>query len=161
ISRNTTSATTSGNKFSNNPQLSADGTVVAFASGATDLVSGLTDTNGLSDVFVRSGVTTRLVSLARSGTAAGNGDSSSPCLRGDGRFVGFTSQATDLVSGLADGNGTSDVFLRDLAGERTTALSTVPAGNQTGNAESSECVINGDGSRPVFLSFANDLVAQD
>jgi Tol biopolymer transport system component len=161
ISHSTTSATTSGNKFSNDPQLSADGTVVAFASGATDLVSGLDDTNAAGDVFVRSGGTTRLVSVARSGTAAANGESSSPCVSGDGRFVAFTSLATDLASGVADANGTSDVFLRDLAGERTTALSTVPAGNQTGNKESSDCVLNGDGSRPVFLSDSGNLVAHD
>src|SRR5262249_11320439 len=136
-------------------------TVVAFTSQATDLVNGLDDTNAADDVFVRSGVTSRLVSVARSGTAAGNGDSISPSLSGDGRFVAFISQATDLVSGLTDGNGALAAFLRDLAGERTPALSTVPAGNQTGNGASFPFVLSADGSRPVLVSDASDLVALD
>jgi len=39
------------NGLSTNPDISADGIVVAFGSSATNLVAG--DTNGLSDVFVR------------------------------------------------------------------------------------------------------------
>src|SRR5262245_53859461 len=93
------------------PALSGDGRMVAFESRATDLVAG--DHTGASDVFVHdraTGLTAR-VSVGASG-AEGDGDSSFAALSGDGRFVAFASQATNLVPG--DANGFVDVFVRDL-----------------------------------------------
>lgn len=92
------------------PSISADGRWVAFFSGASNLVDG--DTNGALDVFLhdrKTGATTR-VSVAASGDA-GNADSSSPCLSANGRFVGFESDASNLVAD--DGNARSDVFVFD------------------------------------------------
>ena len=42
-------------------------------------------------------------------------------LSGDGRFVVFASDASNLVAG--DTNGSTDVFVRDLAGAVTTRVS--------------------------------------
>jgi Tol biopolymer transport system component len=93
--------------------ISDDGRYVAFASAATDLVPD--DTNGsFPDVFVRDmqGGTT-LASRSSSGVA-GDGYSVEPALSGDGRFVAFMSQATNLTAD--DGNGSvSDVFRHELA----------------------------------------------
>ena len=93
------------------PAISADGRFVAFHSDATNLVAG--DTNGLTDVFVHdlsTGETVR-VSVDSLGKEATGGPSSSPAISADGRFIGFKSDATNLVSG--DTNGFRDVFFRD------------------------------------------------
>ena len=79
---------------------------MAFISDASDLTAN--DTNGTSDVFVRDlqmGTTT-LVSVNRFGTGSGNGDSSdAPAISADGRFVAFSSTASDLTAN--DTNGTT------------------------------------------------------
>ena len=99
------------NDSSDYPAISADGRYVAFRSFATNLVPG--GTNGSEDVFVRdlrSG-TTRRVSVAPGGRQA-NGESFTPAISADGRYVAFDSSASNLVPG--DTNHASDVFVRDL-----------------------------------------------
>ena len=90
--------------------ISADGRCVAFQSRATNLVAG--DNNRTSDVFLRDlqNQTTERVSVNTAGTEA-NAWSEGPSLSGDGRFVAFDSNATNLVNG--DGNWKKDVFVRD------------------------------------------------
>src|SRR3989338_8050860 len=78
--------------------ISDDGRFVAFEGlfNADDLVTD--DTNGHGDIFVRdrqSGNTTR-VSVASGGTE-GDGGSFQPSISADGRFVAFTSSASNLV----------------------------------------------------------------
>src|SRR2546425_410496 len=80
------------------PAISEDGRFVAFYSDATNLVAD--DTNRARDVFVYdrpTGETTR-VSVASDGTEA-NGDSFAPAISRDGRYVVFSSSASNLVSG--------------------------------------------------------------
>ncbi len=91
--------------------ISADGRFVAFVSGATDLVAS--DTNGMSDVFVRDLVLGHnvLASVSSSGVQA-NGSNLAPSIAKDGRFVAFASVASNLTAG--DVNGLQDVFLRDM-----------------------------------------------
>ncbi len=91
---------------------SDNGRYVVFNSRQTNLVDD--DTNGFEDIFVKDVDTGRItrVSVATDGTQ-GNGHSHTPSISHDGRFVTFTSDATNLVGG--DTNGTSDVFLVDLA----------------------------------------------
>jgi len=91
------------------PTISADGRYVAFLSGAGNLVD--CDTNGIVDVFVRDRVrgTTTRVSVATRGAQA-NQRSSEPAISANGRYVAFSSDASNLVRG--DTNGSSDVFVR-------------------------------------------------
>src|SRR5687768_9773023 len=99
----------SGNAQSLDPSIGSDGRYVAFTSDATNLVAG--DTNGRSDVFVQdrqTGLTT-LVSVGVSAQA--NGHSHDPSISADGRYVAFSSDASNLVSG--DTNGATDVFVHD------------------------------------------------
>ena len=162
--------TGSGNGDSNISDLcvSADGRFVVFASNAPDLVQG--DTNGTWDVFVRdlrTGITT-LVSMNAAGTGSGNDQSGvngalsipSYGISGDGRFVAFSSKATNLTA-ANDSNGLEDVFVRDLQ-TGTTVLATInEAGTATANGASIFPSIALDGSAVSFRSIANDLVAND
>ena len=91
------------------PSISGDGRFVAFRSGSPNLVDD--DTNEVSDVFVRDlvrGSTTR-VSLTAEDLQA-NERSTFPVLSGDGRWLSFESDASDLVAD--DTNETRDVFRR-------------------------------------------------
>jgi Tol biopolymer transport system component len=109
------------NGDSSEPAISAEGRLVAFTSDATNLVGG--DTNASSDVFIRdlwNGTTTR-VSVGARGVQA-NGPSRDVSLSGNGRFVVFSSDATNLTGG--DSNGETDVFVRDLNAATTRKVST-------------------------------------
>ena len=95
------------------PSISGDGRYVAFSSGADNLAVG--DTNGAEDMFVRdrqTGTTTR-VSVSSTGEQ-GNGDSLSPSISEDGRYVAFLSKATNLVAG--DTNGYRAVIVVPVPG---------------------------------------------
>jgi Tol biopolymer transport system component len=86
------------NGYSSKASISASGRVVAFDSGASNLVGG--DTNACTDVFVHdivTGITTR----ASGDTSDVQGDRTShyPSISSDGRFVAFESSATALVPG--------------------------------------------------------------
>ncbi len=93
---------------SSDPAISNDGSSVAFSSTSSNLTGG--DTNGLNDIFVRdlqAGTTTR-VSVHSNGTE-GNGSSSTPAISADGRYVAFSSGASNF--GGRDLNGSLDVFV--------------------------------------------------
>jgi Tol biopolymer transport system component len=122
VSVGTTGA--SGDGFSTDPAISADGRYVAFTSAADDLVSG--DTNQTRDVFVRDlqAGTTTLVSVNVEGTGPGNADSFSPVLNNNGQVVLFHSLAIDLSPGMSFRNNADNLFCRDLASNRTYALTT-------------------------------------
>ena len=137
--------------------ISADGRYVAFYSYATNLVPG--DTNGLVDIFVRdrrSGTTER-VSVDSAGSQA-NGQSYYPAISSDGRYVAFSSYATNLVPG--DTNGYGDVFVRDRQSATTERVSVDSAGAQ-GDAESEFPSISADGRYVVFTSDSTNLVHAD
>ena len=124
ISGNTTtnqSVNTGGNPsdgHSGYPSLSADGSVVAFGSLATDLVAG--DSNGRFDVFRRESGSTSLASQATD-TTAGNSDSDLPGISLDGRYVAFRSAASTLSS--HDSTTDDDIFVRDSLTPATTLQS--------------------------------------
>ncbi len=139
------------------PSVSADGRFVAFGSPGRNLVAG--DTNRADDVFVRdvrTGVTTR-VSVGTGGVQA-NGPSGSPSISADGRFVAFSSGATNLVAD--DTNRGQDVFVHDRETGVTTRVS-VGAGGSQGNDESFHPVISADGRFVAYDSYASNLVGND
>jgi Tol biopolymer transport system component len=152
-----TNAGAQANGWSYSPSLSADGRYVAFRSGATNLVAG--DTNANDDIFVRDrvGRTTKRVSVSSAGLQA-DSYSVSPSISADGRYIAFTSAATNLVAG--DGNAVTDVFLRDmLAG--TTALVSVGLGGAAADNYSSGSQISANGAYVLLTSGADDLVTGD
>jgi hypothetical protein len=137
--------------------ISADGRYAVFASYADNLVNG--DTNGLQDAFLRdrqSGTTER-VSLGSAG-GQGNGASFPASITGDGRYVGFQSDATNFVAG--DTNGFQDVFVRDRQSGTTELVSVDSAGAQA-NADCYFSLISTDGRIVAFYTAATNLVAGD
>ena len=146
-----------GNGLSGSPSISADGRYVAFSSEASNLVAN--DTNGYSDIFVhdqQTGQTTR-ASIATGGTQ-GNGLSGSPSISADGRYVAFSSEASNLVAN--DTNGYSDIFVHDQQTGQTTRASIATGGAQ-GNGLSGSPSISADGRYVAFESSASNLVTDD
>jgi hypothetical protein len=66
--------------------------------------------HAVSDPLAASAQGLTRVSVASDGTQAG-GPSFAPALSADGRFVGFASDASNLVAG--DTNGVADIFVHD------------------------------------------------
>jgi Tol biopolymer transport system component len=145
------------NQESSLAAISANGRHVAFASEADNLVPG--DGNGQADVFVRdrqTGATTRL-SVSSNGTEA-NGVSGLPSVSANGRYVLFSSSATNLVPG--DGNGAMDAFYHDRQTGETTRVSVTSNGAE-GDADSMGTDLSADGRHVVFDTAATNLVPDD
>ena len=145
------------NGSSHRPAVSARGRFVAFSSFASNLVTG--DTNGSFDVFVRDQMTrvTRRVSVGPGGAQA-NSYSDNPSISAHGRYVAFSSFASNLVTG--DTNGTFDLFVWDRTAEVTRRVSVGPGGVQA-NDSSFAPVISADGRYIAFYSWASNLVSGD
>jgi hypothetical protein len=151
------SAGNEGNDFANAPSISRDGDFVTFFSQANNMV--LSDTNGIGDIFLhetQTGETTR-VSVV-SGGAQANNTSTNPHISGGGRYIVFTSFATNLVPG--DTNEVVDVFIHDTQTLVTERLSTTSQ-NVEGNHFSYYPAISGNGQAVVFESLASNLVPDD
>lgn len=166
-----------GNNVSRDPSVSADGRYVAFASFASDLVAG--DTNGMSDVFVRDMQlgATKLVSSAGLPADASSGLSGLSGAReisDDGRYVAFTSFATNLVAGA--NNGVQQIYVKDMTAGAVVRASVNALTGEAGDRTSQTPSISGNGQVVAFRSestnfsplstsgitpeiFARDLVA--
>lgn len=130
-----TTSVTSGNAESGGAHISGNGRYIVFYSSASNLIVG--DTNNASDVFVRDLQTNRIERVSVStGGVQGNGSSSiyAPgqdsqlTISDDGRYVAFSSYASNLVAG--DTNGVPDVFVRDRVNAVTTRISLQDDGSQ-------------------------------
>jgi Tol biopolymer transport system component len=160
VSRAAGPAGAAGNGHSGAPSISAEGRFVAFGSGASNLHPD--DSGDFSDVFVRDlqSDTTTLVTRAAGPTGtASNGSSSSPAISADGRFVAFTSEASNLHPDDAD--SAEDVFVRDLQSDTTTLVSRAsgPSGAAANNEISSFSPpsISANGRFVAFSSSASNL----
>ncbi len=162
---------------SKRPQISRDGSVVAFTSDSFGLLPG--DAAPEDDVYVAvldmDETTGRLtgvdhyekMSTSSTGTNA-NAPSELAGISADGRYVLFHSTATNLVSG--DTNGAADLFLKDRETGEVTLVSrasdtTDDTGTTTpgeaGNGASTSGALSADGRYAVFLSDATNLVEDD
>jgi hypothetical protein len=144
-----------GDGASIRPSLSDNGSVVAFESDATNL-SG-TDTNGRTDVLVRTGTAAiRRISIPTSGAQA-NGASIDADVSGTGFVVAFSSAASNLIVG--DTNGATDVFTFLLPLNTLTQVSH-PLGAPS-NGPSANPSISTTGAFVAFSSNASNLVPGD
>lgn len=147
-----------GNGRSRLPAISADGTMVAFQSYASNLVHG--DVNGWADVFVRDRIAgeTILVSAATDGTQGNSQAFGAAAISGDGNVVAFFTLADNMVPG--DTNGSSDVFVHDLRTRATEAVA-ISAEGSLGDDGATDPSLDHDGSVVAFKSWATNLVPGD
>ncbi len=143
--------------------VSADGSVVAFASSQNLLgsgVAGLTYIRGVLPAMQvwrrdRRSLTTTLISAA--GGQPATAPSDHPAVSPDGSVVAFESAASNLVPG--DGNGVTDIFSW-TAGSALRRVSVAPDGTEA-NGNSDWPAVSADGRSIVFASSATNLVPGD
>ncbi|RMH77160.1 MAG: hypothetical protein D6683_09270 [Actinomyces sp.] len=159
----TTSDGQPANGPSYNPAVSDDGRYVAFHSLATNL-SPL-DTDPIADLYLKD-LQTGEVTLITKGVngGSGNGRSFVPEISGDGRYVAFESEASNLISkethGFDDTNDKWDIFLWD---RDTDTIERISVNFALGNADNNSFRprISGDGRYVAFESFASNIVFGD
>ncbi|MBL8245976.1 MAG: hypothetical protein JNL89_17400, partial [Rhodanobacteraceae bacterium] len=149
-----------GNGHSTNVRVTPDGRYGVFESLASNLVAG--DSNNAADIFrfeISGNQVVRLerVSTSRYGEQA-NAASRNPTICDDGQFVGFETDANNLVE--LDRNGTSDILVKWLVTGEVVRLSRTVDGNQP-NGASGGASISGDCSGIVFASSASNLAQGD
>lgn len=155
--------TGAANGAATGPVFDADGTKLAFASTASNLVG--VDTNGASDVFVRdlAAGTTTLVSQNEAGTDSANGASTGDHqldLGFHGGRIAFVSWASDF--GPNDSNGAADIYVHDLASGTTSLVTSNADGTDAANGSvMEEIALSSDGSRVAFSTTGNDLGPTD
>ena len=138
-----------------NAAVSRNGRYVVFTASSnmfTPNPSGAT-------VFVRdlqAGVTTP-VDVSYNGTVTNNW-ADDPSISADGRYVAFSSYASNLVPD--DMNGQPDVFVRDMTAKTTRNICVTTSGAQF-NRDSTSPLISGDGSRIVFRTSATNWTTND
>lgn len=126
------------------------------------LVAG--DLNSEYDIFLfpSSGEPPRILTRKDASLIGGSANNASQiddrCLSADGRFLVFSSFASNLVPG--DTNRTRDIFLKDLR-SGTISLVSVSTNGGSANSVSSFPKITPDGRFVVFLSAATDLAPGD
>ena len=146
------------------PAINSDGTTVVFESTATDLLKGVDTVGspvGIYLIRLTSGVRTRLDLTSAGGRPAGQ--SMSPSISADGRFIAFASKA-DLTCGEAspcvaepsDRNGVADIYLRDTQANTTRRITRSYAGGDP-DGPSYHPAISGDGHYVAFVSEASNL----
>jgi Tol biopolymer transport system component len=138
------------------PSISADGSIVAFDSDATNLVEG--DTNSAADSFVRN-MTTRVtvrVSVNSQGSE-GRWGGVDPELTADGGAVLFTSESR-LAPG--DTGRSPDAFVHDLGTGKTKRVSRAMGGELL-DREAFGTGISDDGRFASFVTAASNVVPGD
>src|SRR5262249_35687682 len=143
------------------PVVNLNGLESAYSSDALNLVSPPFQ-NTRNQVYARDiqVVTSELVSTGpddRGGNRPSQSSGFPPGISGDGRFVAFSSSATNLVSD--DLQGIENVFVYDRQSHTTELISRGMGG--AANGSSSLPKISGDGRYVVFQSIASNLVSGD
>jgi len=145
-------------------RISADGTVVVFASSATNLTDG-PDANGAGDDVYSMDVKSkriRRISLDSAGRQAAVGASFAPSVSADGRYVSFSSTAAldGPVPVNERGRPQVNVYVRDVVLGVTRRISLTRERGPL-NGPSYDSAISGDGRYVAFVSDAADLVRGD
>ena len=155
VSRSLSGGSATG--YSVQPSISAGGEVVAFTSSAPDLVEA--DSNGTLDVFVHDLRTGRIELVSRgSNGELGDRDSFSPSLSADGRYVAFSSLASNLDP--RDRNEAPDIYRHDRVTRKTILISVSSAG-MVGDGASVQPSVSADGQVVAFTSLAANLDPDD
>lgn len=146
-----------------NPSISEDGTRIAFYNYAPLTTE---DTNNLWDIYVWMSGNPKLkrISTTAEGGNKDQGDDSSsrvvaPAISGNGKFVAYSTTATNVVGG--DTNKSQDVFVVEIDSGRVSRAS-VGSDNAEGNGDSpigqgEKIAISYDGNLIAFSTKATNL----
>ena len=157
---------TGTNNDSRDPSISDAGTVIAFASTTRDLAPETNpipgDTWQTYDIYVRdvsaadplNWVTERIT--VGVGDVPADGSSSTPIVSPDGRYVWFSSSATNLVAD--DTNGHVDLFVHDRQTDTTTRLDVTGATGQPLDGDALIADVTPNGRYVLFSSDATTIV---
>lgn len=135
--------------------LSANGRYVAFASTASNLVAE--DIHNInSDIFVHDRLTkqTTRVSVDSNGIQ-GDGESRTPSISADGRYIAFMSLSRNLVAPRLVGRSEFHIFVHDRVTKKTTLV-----GKRDPRSYSSPSITS-DGRYVLFESDSPNLVPGD
>ncbi|MGH7942944.1 MAG: hypothetical protein ACREFR_17945, partial [Limisphaerales bacterium] len=138
--------------------VNTNGRYVAFSSEANDLTAN--GTNEWREIFVRDLLMqTNILASADTNGLPAPAISTEPSISGNGRYVVFSSYATNLVAGAF--TNAENVFLRDLQSATTALVSASISGTPTacGNADSYSATISSDGRYILFYSLATNVAA--
>ncbi|MEZ5671003.1 MAG: hypothetical protein R3E08_00905 [Thiotrichaceae bacterium] len=151
-------ATVQADGGSYHPSIDAEGKVVVFESDATNLVTG--DTNGVSDIIIKDMATGQVQRITSATGEQANSVAYYPTISATGRYVAFTTAATNLVGGNV--NALFDILKYD---RQTQQLERV---NLSVNGEQSDfqslklpISISWNGDYVVYTSNATNLVYGD
>ncbi len=127
---------------------SYDGRSVVFSTAAALVPQ---DRNQTDDVYLRDTADGITILVSRKGSRPGNDASFEPTISDDGRYVAFTTMATNLFD---DRNGGAlDVAVKDMYTGRIQKVSVGTDGRQY-KQNSFFAVLSGNGKRVAFQSFA-------
>lgn len=133
------------------PAISGNARYAAFSTCAVELVGR----SGAADIFridLKTGERVRVTQ--------GNGHSYLPSLSHNGRYLGFGSDASDLIVG--DDEGQPDAFWVDVAtGEKRRASQGPDGAGGNRPSATTGAAISGGGDFLVYQSYASNLVAGD
>jgi Tol biopolymer transport system component len=138
--------------------MTPDARFIVFASYSDNLVAG--DLNLSTDIFLadRTTGTLELVSVGNGGVPA-NWGSAHPTVSHDGRFVAFTTNATNLIPLDVNGN-VNDVYVRDRV-LGTTVLASVSSSGEQGESGGDLLTFSSDGTWLIYSSDSTNLAATD
>lgn len=159
IQANGESSTIQVNGDSSGVVFSPNGQSVVFSSTATNLLPGISNPLRINQVYIKNLLTgtMQLVSSNSSGDQA-NDSSSEALLSGNGRYVLFTSSASNLVANdVNNGQYVSDIFVKDLITGSIQLANTNSAGVQ-GIGVTFGRDISSDGRYVLFSSNGYSLV---
>ena len=138
------------------PAMTPDGLYIAFQSKGTNILPGAS--NGSTQIF-RKNLNTGEVVLV-SGNASGfqgNNDSKYATISSNGRYIGFSSYATNLAAGAASGN--LQAFMKDLTTGTVTLASCDASGLEADDdmRDPHPCPVSDDGRFVAFCTDATNL----
>lgn len=138
--------------------MSNSGQLIAFVSNAVGLLADTGDPYS-SQVYLRDLAAGLQRISSDDDSALGDGDSSEPSISGDGRYVAFSSNASNF--GIQKNNSyyQSDIFVRDRFASAPQLISVNTTDTGGSNAHSAQPVISNDGLSIIFASAATDLDA--
>lgn len=136
-----------------------DGNQYAVFKGNDNTLPG--DANGLVDIFAANLITgvTELISIPYNSGQSSGGDSSSPSISEDGRYVAFVSDATNLVE--SDTNGVQDIFVRDREAVPPTTIKVSVDLPAVADLSIGTPSMSADGRYVVFQTSSSSLWRQD